>query len=374
MDKPIKEENEENEENEEENEEEEDPRDSIKRATLKSADKYILKRIDSIGVQQQGKTTCFSHSSTRCIMKLFTHFLPELFDLTEQDKHNLYPEDPYLNCFNESENIEVVRTKLAKETKCPIQNRNNFMIVFYYTLFRINKKFNINGRRVPIIVLSYFVNKLDKFYRLREEVTTENMVISKDVDTAVKAIILQYKDYVNKNNIYITAKRDLVNTNGQNETHNWITDFPLGAREALADGLYISFGFYMTKKSFDELKKDPFNKLVQTFPSNIENPSNFGHTVIIKDWSPEAGVTILNSWGAKWGYKGYLVVPPKYYYKFVDNNFTGFFWGNKMDFTYLKINHGSHFFRDRFGSFFGGKSRKSGKSRKRIGKKSKKKR
>ena len=63
-----------------------------------------------------------------------------------------------------------------------------------------------------------------------------------------------------------------------------------------------------------------------------------------------------------------------YYYKFVDNNFTGFFWGNKMDFTYLKINHGSHFFRDRFGSFFGGKSRKSGKSRKRIGKKSKKKR
>ena len=342
---------------------------SIKRATLNTINN-TFKRNDSFVVQQQTERSCFAHTSAKCIVKVITHFLPELFVLTDEEKENLQiPKDPYLNCFNESQDIAVIREKLAKENKCPIQPRYNYMIVFYYTLKRINKKFNVNGRKKnPITVLNYFANKLDKFYKLREEVTNENMVISREVDMAVKEVILQYKNYINKNNIYITAHQYFINTKGQNEMRNWIRNFPLGAREAIASGLYVSFGFYMTKKAMAELKKDAYSNIHINFPSDSANPSNSGHAVIIKDWSPENGVTILNSWGADWGHNGYVVIPPKYYYKFIDNNFTRSYGANSLEFSYLKINHGSSFFRNRLGWGFGGKNR----SRKHIRSRNKK--
>lgn len=297
-----------------------------------STEQIKLSRSTSVEAQSQGNEgTCFAYASARCITRLITKILPNSFNLTEQDIEKLgSKDDRYINCFITKGDNAIVRKTLAFANKCPIPKKYNHMIIFYYTFLTIKRDYGCEGGE-PSEILDIFSESISSFYNIDTEIIGNNdslitknrrgFIISKEVDEAARIIIRKFIEYIYTNNISISVNKDIFDLNNQSYQHNWITDFPDGAKEALSNQMYIAFSYKLPESQRIQNRPDRVYTIqpAQDFACN----DVVGHSVVITNWEPpndsdsQAYVTFINSWGRNWGNKGFIRIPSNYYDKFV---------------------------------------------------------
>lgn len=338
-----------------------------------------LTRMHSIEAQTQtGEGTCYAHACARVITRLISKSLPKYFTINETEKTSLRDNNKKtkdnINCFvnTSSKDIKEIRNKLypqikffdkAKKTinkyfetedynysknKCPIKGKYNTLIIYYYTLLTIKRKYGCNGG-FPDQILGDFCNDIDEFYNLNYEIQLtqdgyfdefgneilglnkmtqipkdilRGFLISKSVDDKCREILTEFKNFLAINDINIDVD-EVTNFGIKNidYNNNWITNFPEDAKKALNRGLYVVFSFRLTEEQFNELK----NEKILNVTSNTEfncSENVPGHSVVITKWEKDektgiAYVTIVNSWGYEWGLEGVFKIPSTLYNKFI---------------------------------------------------------
>jgi hypothetical protein len=274
-----------------------------------------LRRTSSMGADDQKETpSCGVYTVTRCITRLITQMLPHYFIITTDESELLYSGEPeYANCFIEdSTNILEIQSKLQTESKCIINKRYNHMSIYYFTLYTILKKYGCPI--VPLFVMKDFCDSIPLFYTTD---TPHEIIISSEIDDNALHIITEFVNFIKKNNIKISGGGNFFE-NVQNETNNWISNFPRHAKQALDNNMYIGLSFSFDNIQSLGLSNKYFNaKGVQPTRKKCIYPVQ-RHSLTITDWEP-GYVTLLNTWGITWGNEGFIKVPSKYYYKFVLN-------------------------------------------------------
>jgi len=298
-----------------------------------------LSRSSSIVPQNQANEgTCFAYSSARVITRYITQIIPDEFTLDDEESTLLYSNDLREdNCFfYNSKNIEDVRNALSIN-RCSVDKRYNYMILFYYTLFTIKKKFGCSGVKSSDIkdILETFGMLPTHFYGLTMHDLTErneNYIISPEIDEKAIQLILKFynviTDGTNKlrpENIkaHVEVDRFPLNQN-ISQRENWITNFPEGAKAALKNNMYVAFVFSMPKNQWQTIRRTNLFDINPVLTDPECTPPIGSHAVVITNWEQEgptdpAYVTIVNSWGPDWGTNGFIRLSSENYYKFVMN-------------------------------------------------------
>lgn len=282
-----------------------------------------LSRTSSIGPENQGQeNSCFAYTAARIITRCITQIIPNKFKLTPDEESLLYDRGffkifakDYKNCFvYDSVDLESVR-KVLSFNKCRIPKRYNHMIVFYYTLFTIKKKYGCNFGS-SYNVLKEFTTSPQVFYYIKNDSDcSSKYIFSTEIDDVAKNLIQEYVNFICTNQIRVETNSITLPLNINKGPHeNWITKFPEGAKNSLKNKMYVGFNFHMPESQWQTINA-----------KNILNPSSYtseclgnitGHTVVITKWEP-GYITILNSWGTGWGNRGYVRLPSENFYKFV---------------------------------------------------------
>jgi len=313
-----------------------------------------LGRTSSIGAENQlDEGTCFAYSSARLITRCITQLIPTYFNITSDESNMLYTDKTeenktkYENCFvNNSKDLEIVRETLSFKNKCSIPKRYNHMILFYYTLFTIKKKYGCNGY-ITDDILTIFSESPENFYGFGYEIqatieysqdNTRGYIISKEVDESARRLIQLFVNFIHTNKIDIDNVTDLLPLNGyQTHESNWITNFPEGAKRALENKMYVGFSFSMPSNQWGTIGR---RTILDTnpVPSETCNPPVSRHAVVITKWEP-GYITIINSWGTGWGNRGLIRIPSENFYKFVMNPSCEEFENSRyaMKFMYFNI-------------------------------------
>ena len=324
---------------------------------FKASKEIPLARTSSVGAENQlDEGTCFAYSSSRLITRCITQCIPTYFNITSDESNLLYIDKTeenitkYKNCFiNNSKDLEIVREVLSFKNKCSIPKRYNHMILFYYTLFTIKKKYGCNGSVVDHI-LTIFSENPEDFYGIGSEIIAtieysqekpRGYIISKEVDNAARILIQAYINFLHTNEISVENEIDLLPLDGyQTHEQNWITNFPQGAKMALENKMYVGFSFSMPSNQWRSISGKAILD-TNPVPSETCNPPISRHAVVITKWEP-GFITILNSWGTGWGNRGFIRLPSENFYKFVMNpsceDFSNSGWS--MKFLYFNIEKG----------------------------------
>lgn len=338
----------------------------------------------SIGAQRQEGGTCYAFAAARLITRFITQKFPDQFEmndneLIELNKESLEGHED--DCFlNDNLNIENVRYILTSR-KCKNVKRYNHMLLFYFTLFAIKKYYGCDGGNSERVLVD-FTNNLYGFYGGYHKGQT---ILSPYLDGfAMENFILpvnrfMFNTFINNTFTY-DIKSVFYNLNDNSPQRNWILNFPEPAKRALKNKMYVLLGFYMPENQWETLS---VNNIFGSDPiirdTSCVKPI-VGHGVVITKWEQEAPgmpayITILNSWGTKWGNNGFIRISSENYYKFVMTPFCKKefeFNGNIVDpenketvfktyepgmgkyfgmkFTYFKVNDDKPFLTDKTGS------------------------
>jgi hypothetical protein len=322
-----------------------------------------LFRTVSIEAQSQtGEGTCFAHASARLITRLISRIIPRHFLINETQKELLRnPETKTKNCFvtSSSKNIEDLRNILSPinytNDKCPINGKYNTLIIYYYTLLTIKRDYGCNGG-FAYSVLSNFAYNPENFYNLKSEIKLETdglltgdkrgYLISKSVDDQCRVIIREYIGFINGQGIEIEA--DDVGfklSDNIDDDNNWITNFPDEAKTALKNNMYVELGFNLARNQWKNVLGEQltnFTPIPETDCILNEEGKTDGHCVVITNWEKdeETGicyVTIINSWGTKWGVSGLVRIPSTSYNKFVLSTTCEQYENSSMRFSFFNI-------------------------------------
>jgi len=332
---------------------------SINKDDIYNASNSIpINRTSSIGAEdQRSEGSCFAYASARLITRLITQMIPTYFTITPDESNLLYNNktstniEKYKNCFvSDSTDLNLVRNVLSSNI-CPINKRYNHMILFYYTLFTIKKQYGCNGGD-PEIILARFAETPYDLYRLKYEILdgTEysknkpnGYIISKPIDAKARALILEYISFIGGNEIEVDQEKELLSLNDASESYekNWITQFPEGAKAALANNMYVGFTFAMPINQAPTINRSGIFDISPALPKECIGPI-MAHIVIITHWEPNY-VTILNTWGSGWGNNGSIKIPSENFYKFVMNPSCSDFSNpsRSMKFLYFNVTKGN---------------------------------
>ena len=286
-----------------------------------------LSRTSSIGPENQAdEGSCFAYTAARIITRCITQVIPNKFTLTSDESELLYNSKKDVttnsNCFvNNSTDLESIREVLSFKNKCSIPKRYNHMIIFYYTLFTIKKKYGCSGGLAYQVLLNFAKSPKEFYYLEPDNLTCSSKtpgeyIFSKEIDDAANDLIQEYIDFLCSNQISIEPKGEFFNLNDNiNPEKNWIKNFPEGAKRALKNKMYIAFGFSMPQNQWYTINDKNILDANQITFNKCTMPIN-GHEVVITKWEPNY-ITILNSWGTGWGNRGFIRLPSKNFYKFV---------------------------------------------------------
>jgi|688.fasta_scaffold223566_2 hypothetical protein len=288
-----------------------------------------LSRTSSIGPENQlDEGSCFAYTAARIITRCITQIIPNKFTLTSDESALLYNSkkdvnvNTYSNCFvNNSTDLESIREVLSFNNKCSISKRYNHMIIFYYTLFTIKKKYGCEGGHAYQVLLDFAKSPKPFYYLEPNNLTCSSeapgeYIFSKEIDDVATVLIQEYIEFLCTNQISVDTKVELFNLDDNiNPEKNWIKNFPEGAKRALENKMYISFGFSMPVNQWDTISEKNILDVNQVTFNKCIMPIT-GHAVVVTKWEPNY-ITILNSWGTGWGNRGYIRLPSKNFYKFV---------------------------------------------------------
>ena len=310
-------------------------------------------RTSSIKAQEQLNGTCYAYAISRCLTKYIKNIIPEHFKLSRLSI--LY--DRKDNCSVEIENLENTRLKISE---CTLKPRYNYMCLFFYIFFTIVNKYGLDGYSVSIIMREILEN-FSKFFNLDDVVNETNKVISIKIDNDARTLLQAFinklpifKSQITKNMFHHYYGEETFTV--QTKRENWFTNFPDVAKETLKLGYYVVLSFAMPLGQFKELT-DVYSTFEsrKRFCRNTDTAENYfsvdpndpyisedkisGHAVVITGYDEkDKSLTIINSWGSKWGNNGYIKLIPEHYWLFVmDTNCYAFNLPQyKMSISYFK--------------------------------------
>lgn len=286
-----------------------------------------LKRTASISPQDQEQLgICYAHSSARCITKLITKMIPDDFIDDDSMISQLYSgSDKYNNCFIENSNdIQEIIAKLDNATKCPLPKRYNHMLIYYYILYTVKDKYGCSGGHVERVMTEFCERTLFR----------DNIIFSPEIDSVAKAIINKFYLFVSENKYEIKTKHEYVPLYNQTPSMNWIKNIPENVKKSLKLGLYVSLSFAMPQNQWITVGSEIFN-IQPAYLTQCERPIT-AHELTITEWNPKY-VTIINSWGSKWGNQGFIKLPAEIYYKFIMSNMCYEVFYHNIQFSYFSI-------------------------------------
>jgi surface protein len=359
---------------------------------LSSTQNMSLTRSSSIGAQDQGSEgTCYAYVTARLITRLITQKFPDQFEMNDDKANLLYSQREEENCFlyNSIDLNKVIKTLTID--KCSIDERYNHMLLFYFTLFAIKKKFGCEGNLSSVVLDSFF--DLLNFFNInltfetppKPDILTpyilspkDPYILSLELDTlAIQKFIHPLLSEALPSKISIEI--DKYNTYDNSSQRNWILNFPEGAKKALENKMYICFGFCLSENQWATINtKNIYDSNPIIKDTSCILPISC-HAMVITKWEQEAPgmpayITILNSWGPSWGNNGFIRISSENYDKFVLNpsckehkNLVN------MEFTYFKVKDDKPFVSSKMKPEIskGGKTKKYKKIRKNKSKKRK---
>lgn len=327
------------------------------------SNRQLLLRAQSLEPQNQGNQgTCFAHATARVITNLITKLIPNEFILNAQELQflNNKTSDKIKNCFiNNSEDYHLIRETLTHVSNiCPLQKRYNLLILYYYTYLTIIKRHGCDGGTSANIIEEFVdEDKAYDFYYLQETVSEtidyfqtsdkQGYLISKSVDDICRELLKTYYSKLfeiengeTRQYELSSVKEEIHVNDSETYTHNWVTDFPEGPKNALRQGLYVLFSFPLDEYQWNDITSANINKFT-IIPPHDCNGEFQSHTVVITNWEEgENGqpsyVTILNSWGTNWSKGGKIRLPSTLYNKFLLNPNCDTRY-SRMKFTYFTL-------------------------------------
>ena len=292
-----------------------------------------LIRSSSVGPQSQGKEgTCYAYTAARLITRFITQKFPDEFELNDDEAKLLYDEEGAENCvFINSDNLKAVRNILTID-KCSIDKRYNHMLLFYFTLFSIKRRFGCKGNNVETILnffcdddglkMLYYIYS-DDYIRDAYDYILSNELDTIVVDRFIRPLIqFRINTETKTKTSVISTKSVYYNLNDNSPQRNWILNFPEPAKRALKNKMYVAFSFAMPENQWVTINKYfIFDSNPVIRDTRCVKPIN-RHSVVITKWEQEepdmpAYITIINSWGSEWGNNGFIRISSEHYYKFV---------------------------------------------------------
>lgn len=294
-----------------------------------------LKRAVTLGAQHQSSGTCFAHTASRVFCKLVKSLLPDMFDAKE-------------TCVSSGFEMEEDYIKTIDE--CSDEKFKNYVCLYSYVVEAIKMGFGCDGGFVQY-VLDILLNYTTTYFMLSEykpkfrssslnyndESKTIVPLIRKDIDIIARNLLEEFVIKKETDHLKImTMKFDVRGKSLYRDlTQNWIKTpgkEPSKFIQIIQEqGLYTAIGVSGDENQLNKLQnpesKEDTTSSYKGFDLAKRNVSRFinkskevldpilkkilkvngssGHAMTIKNWNQQDGtLTILNSWGPKWGDKG----------------------------------------------------------------------